>query len=346
MTTSPVTADHDLIASATHRARGLTEPLLRNIVEALDPSLAAIGCYHFGWQTDEPYTAGKAIRPTMAILAAEAVGAPHSAALPAAAAAELVHNFSLIHDDIIDSDEQRRGRPSVWKAHGVPAAILIGDALHAAAFECLLGTGQPNAAAVAERLAVAMREIVIGQVQDIEFARRPWSGPQAVTLDEYQAMAEAKTGALLAFAAAGGAQLAEAPPSAVRTFDVLGRHLGLAFQCTDDVLGIWGDPAVTGKPVFGDLREGKKTLPVIAALATDTPARARLAPLLTEGLRDDAGLRLAAELVEEAGGRKFAEKEASRHLTGVGECLDSLDMPDTVRKSFEALANTLIGRTR
>ncbi|GAA0503733.1 dimethylallyltransferase [Saccharopolyspora subtropica] len=341
--TSPIAADHDLVATATSRARGLTEPLLRAIVDSLGPTLAGIGHYHFGWQPGTELAAGKAVRPTLAVLAAEAVGAAPSAALPAAAAAELVHNFSLIHDDIIDSDEQRRGRPSVWKAHGVAAAILIGDALHSAAFELLLGTGSPHAAAVAERLAVAMREVVIGQVQDIEFTGRPWSGAQAVTVAEYQAMAEAKTGALLAFSAAGGAQLAGASPEAVRAFDALGRHLGLAFQCTDDVLGIWGDPLVTGKPVFGDLREGKKTLPMIAALSSGTPAGNRLRELLPAG---DAEPELVAALVEEAGGRQYAEQEAARQLRGVAQQLDALPMPEQVRRSFKALAGTLIGRTR
>jgi geranylgeranyl diphosphate synthase type I len=349
MTTFPVTAssDHEFVDCASRRARELTEPLLRDVVERLGPALAGIGAYHFGWHWQGSFATGKAIRPTLALLAAEAVGAAPSDALPAAAAAELVHNFSLIHDDIIDSDELRRGRPAVWKAHGIPAAILIGDALHSEAFEILLSRGGPNGgAAAAGRLAAAMREVVVGQAEDIQFTERPWTGEQAVTIAEYQAMAEAKTGALLGFSASAGALLGGANACAVERFDRLGRQLGLAFQCTDDVLGIWGDPTATGKPVFGDLREAKKTLPVIAALAAETPASKRLLSLLSVGVRTDSDLRLVAELIEEAGGRDFTEREAARHLAGVEECLASLPMPAEIRTSFEALAQSLIGRIR
>ncbi|MEU5852844.1 polyprenyl synthetase family protein [Saccharopolyspora shandongensis] len=349
MTTLPVTAktDHELLASASRRARELTEPLLRDAVERLGPSLGAIGSYHFRWHSRDPAATGKAIRPTMAVLAAEAVGGEPAAALPAAAAVELVHNFSLIHDDLIDGDVLRRGQPAVWKEHGVPAAILLGDALQSEAFAILLGQGgAPAGAAVAARLAASMREVVVGQVEDIRFTELPWTGEQAVGVAEYLAMAEAKTGALLGFSASAGALLADADAATAECFDRLGRSLGLAFQCTDDVLGIWGDPAATGKPVLGDLREGKKTLPIIAALAAEGPARERLVSLVGAEARTESDLRLAAELIEELGGREFAEREAMRHLTGVADCLASLPMPAEIRATFEALARSLIGRTR
>ncbi|GAA0537303.1 dimethylallyltransferase [Saccharopolyspora subtropica] len=340
-------SDHDVVMSASRRARELTEPVLRAAVGRLGGALAGIGAYHFGWQSGDSFAAGKAIRPTLAVLAAEAVGGAPSDAVPAAAAAELVHNFSLIHDDIVDGDELRRGQPAVWKAYGVPAAILIGDALHSEAFGVLLGGSGPNTgAAAAERLAAAMREMAIGQVEDIRFTERPWAGEHAVRIAEYEVMAVAKTGALLGFSASAGALLAGADDAVAGCFDRLGRHLGLAFQCTDDVLGIWGDPTATGKPVFGDLREGKKTLPIIAALAAETPASSRLVALLDAGLRTDADLRLAAQLVEDAGGREFTEREAARHLTGVADCLASVPMPAEIRAGFEALGRSLIGRIR
>ncbi|RKT88791.1 geranylgeranyl diphosphate synthase, type I [Saccharopolyspora antimicrobica] len=346
--TFPATArtDHELGLDAIRRARELTEPVLRELVDRLGPSLGDVGRYHFGWRSEGCGSAGKAIRPTMAVLAAEAVGAEASAAVPAAAAVELVHNFSLIHDDIIDNDELRRGRRAVWKEYGVPEAILIGDALHSEAFGVLLSSGRPNAAAAAMRLSTAMREVVVGQVDDIRFTERPWTGEQAVSVAEYQAMAEAKTGALLAFSAAAGALLGGASEAVADCFDRLGRHLGLAFQCTDDVLGIWGDPENTGKPVFGDLREGKRTLPVIAALSAGGSASERLGVLVERGVRTDFELRLAAELVAEAGGREFAEREAARHLAEVDDCLTALSMPAETRACFNALSQSLIGRTR
>lgn len=346
--TFPATArtDHDLGINAIRRARELTEPVLRELVGRLGPSLGDVGRYHFGWRTGCGGSAGKAIRSTMAVLAAEAVGAEASAAVPAAAAVELVHNFSLIHDDIIDSDELRRGQPAVWKEYGVPAAILLGDALHSEAFGVLLNSGNANAAPAAVRLSTVLREVVVGQADDVRFTERPWTGERAVSVAEYQAMAEAKTGALLAFSAAAGALLGGADKAVADCFDRLGRHLGLAFQCTDDVLGIWGDPANTGKPVFGDLREGKRSLPVIAALTAGGSASERLGVLVERGVRTDSELRLAADLVAEAGGRDFAEAEAARHLAGAQDCLTSLSMPADARATFDALACSLIGRTR
>src|SRR5690606_38942186 len=111
-------------------------------------------------------------------------------------------------------------------------------------------------------------------------------------------------------------------------------------------LGIWGDPARTGKPVFGDLREGKRTLPVIAALTAGVSASERLGALFERGVRSDFELRLAADLVEEAGGREFAEGEAARHLAEVDSCLASLAMPAETRAAFDSLAQSLIGRSR
>lgn len=131
-----------LAAGTTQRARELTEPLLREAVALLEPWTAVMSSYHLGWCRADgspvEHASGKAVRPALAVLAAEAVGAPAEAALPGAAAAELIHNFSLIHDDIMDGDEERRRRPTVWKEFGVSGAILAGDALQVLAFDLLL----------------------------------------------------------------------------------------------------------------------------------------------------------------------------------------------------------------
>jgi geranylgeranyl diphosphate synthase type I len=257
---------------------------------------------------------------------------------------ELLHNFSLLHDDIMDGDEQRRGRPTVWKLHGVSAAMLVGDALHALAIDTLLAHGGPAAVPATRRLSKAMMELAAGQAQDMQFAQRPWVGPGAVSVEEYRAMAEAKTGSLLACAVAVGALLGGGGPHAVASLAQAACHLGLAFQCVDDVIGIWGSPEVSGKPVFGDLRERKKTLPVVAALRASTPASRQLVELLTHPSPAGGDLQLMAKLIEDAGGRQFAEREAQRELAAARRCLDEVPMRHAVREQFNTLAQSLIHR--
>ncbi|WP_330269027.1 polyprenyl synthetase family protein [Streptomyces griseorubiginosus] len=294
------------------RCRELVRPALREAVGELHPWVREMAAYSFGWCEvgGAPATAsgGKGVRQALAVLGAEAAGAPARAGVPAAVAVELVHVFSLLHDDIMDGDQARRGRPTVWKAYGTGPAVLTGDALFALAVATLADTGA--GAGAVRLLSAALLDLVRGQADDLLFATRPWRGPERVRPREYRVMVEGKTGALLGCAAALGALLGGAPPAEVAALDRAGRHLGVAFQIVDDVLGIWGDPLVTGKPVQGDLRERKKTFPVLAALDASTPAAARLARLL----ESDGPPREIAALVEECGGRSAALAEARRHM--------------------------------
>lgn len=292
------------------RSRELVRPALQAAVGRLHPWVSEMAAYSFGWcevgGAPAAASAGKGVRQALAVLGAEAAGAPGRAGVPAAVAVELVHVFSLLHDDIMDGDPARRGRPTVWKAYGTGPAVLAGDALFALAVETLADSG----ADAVRLLSTALSDLVRGQADDLLFATRPWRGPERVRPDEYRVMAEHKTGALLGCAAALGALLGGAPPAAVAALDRAGRQLGVAFQIVDDVLGTWGDPLVTGKPVHGDLRERKKTFPVLAALDSPTPAAARLARLLES---DGAPEEIAA-LVEECGGRAAALAESRRRL--------------------------------
>ncbi|MDH6553429.1 geranylgeranyl diphosphate synthase type I [Streptomyces sp. SAI-208] len=296
------------------RCRALVRPALQEVVGTLHPWVGEMAAYAFGWCEvgGAPATAsgGKGVRQALAVLAAEGAGAPGRAGVPAAVAVELVHVFSLLHDDIMDGDPARRGRATVWKAYGTGPAVLAGDALFALAVETLAGAGS----GALRLLSAALSGLVRGQADDLLFATRPWTGPERVRPDEYRAMAEHKTGALLGCAAALGALLGGAPPSRVAALDRAGRHLGVAFQIVDDVLGIWGDPQVTGKPVHGDLRERKKTFPVLCALDAPTPEAARLARLL----ETDGAPQETAALIEECGGRAAALAEARRHLASAG----------------------------
>ncbi len=278
-------------------------------------------------------------------MSAEAVGASAEVATPGAVAVELVHAFSLVHDDIMDGDEQRRHRPTVWKAYGTGPAILTGDALFALAVETLATARNKHGGVALGLIAAALMELVAGQAEDIAFETRPWVGPNAVGIAEYQAMAEHKTGALLGCAAAMGAVLAGAPSELWNSLSRAGRHLGLVFQVVDDLLGIWGDPAATGKPVFSDLRRGKKTLPVLAAIASNSRAGQLLAELLdsTKRLHEPA-LEYAAELLEKAGGRSSAELEAQQHLDQALRILAAAPLHPRAAEELSTLATFLLDR--
>jgi geranylgeranyl diphosphate synthase type I len=313
------------------RARTAVEPAMRDAVDRLDPDSRALTRYHFGWidadGSDAVSAGGKAVRPALALLSARAVGADESLAVPGAVAVELVHNFSLVHDDLMDGDVERRHRATVWALHGAAAAILCGDAMLALATQVLLDVGTLDAIEAARQLTAATQELIRGQHADLDFERR-----RHVGVDECLAMAAGKTGSLLACSASIGAVLAGAPAAKSGALSTYGAELGLAFQLVDDLLGIWGVPATTGKPVGSDLRARKKSLPVAFALDAGGAASAQLAEWLgTEGPDSEADIARAADLVEAAGGRAWALEEATRRLSLAESALAGAELdPDVV----------------
>nr|WP_223297278.1 polyprenyl synthetase family protein [Catenulispora acidiphila] len=293
-----------------HRTRDAVEPVLRAAIDTLPGRLRTIAAYHFGWEDAEGAAVdgigGKLLRPGLVLAAAAAVGGEKvadSPVLAAAAAVELAHNFTLLHDDVIDRDQTRRHRPTAWTVFGAENAILAGDAMLALALRLVGGEA-------ASRLAECVIEICDGQYEDCAFELR-----DDVTLDECLAMAGKKTGALLGCACALGGLAVRADPLTVAALDLFGRELGMAFQLTDDLLGIWGDPAVTGKPVGADLSARKKSLPVVAALSARSAAAGELARLYALG-RDftEHEVRRATDAVERAGGRAWAATEATARI--------------------------------
>ncbi|MFC6082963.1 polyprenyl synthetase family protein [Sphaerisporangium aureirubrum] len=330
-----------LVPPALPAARELVAPALRAAVGLLDPVTRRVAAYHLGWADHEGRPAdagGKALRPALAVLSARAAGAPPD--LPSAAAVELVHAFSLLHDDIMDGDRVRRHRPAAWTLFGRSEAILAGDALLALAGELLAAAGTPGHAAAAHSLSAATRRLIAGQAMDLEFERRAEVG-----LEECLRMSADKTGALLACSCAIGALAAGAPPALPQALAAFGAEAGLAFQLVDDLLGIWGSPETTGKPVLSDLRARKKTLPVVAALTGGTPAGARLAGLLAgPGPLAEYELREAARLVEDAGGRAWAEAEAKHRLDVAQRHLADAVLPPSVRTEFLDIAAFITAR--
>jgi geranylgeranyl diphosphate synthase, type I len=262
------------------RSRRAVSPALSEAIERLAPEIRRLATYHMGW-TDSggnpvESPGGKGIRPTLAILGAEAAWAATDVGVPGGVGVELVHNFSLIHDDIIDTDTERHHRPTVWSVFGIGPAIVAGDALQILAHQLLLESPSGRGAAASAALADATAAMIAGQADDIAFESR-----RDVTVEQCMAMSGAKTGALLGCAASIGAILAGAPDATVGALRDYGRFLGLAFQAVDDLLGIWGDPTQTGKPAGSDLRQRKKSMPVVSALAAGGPDADELRALIT-----------------------------------------------------------------
>jgi len=316
---------------------------MREAIGRLSPSIGRVVTYHLGWidaagePVDNP--GGKVVRPALAFASARAIGAPARAALPGAVAVELVHNFSLLHDDVMDRDVERRHRPTAWALMGEGEAILAGDALLAMAQEELIVPPSPERLRAAAALSMATAEMITGQAEDLAFERR-----QDVGSDECIAMLEHKTAALISCACKVGAILGGGTDEQVGALGDFGHALGLAFQAVDDILGIWGEPETTGKQTWSDLRRHKKTLPVVAALENGGPAVGELRRLLVSESSSEGDIALAARLVEENGGRDRALEVAARSL---GLALSHLGMIETHpagRQELEEIAGFITAR--
>ena len=207
---------------------------------------------------------GKRLRPYMVIRSCQILGGKSSTAMISASAVEMVHNFTLVHDDIMDNDEMRHGVPTVHKKFGMPIAILAGDVLFSKAFQIISESKlSPNANThLISRLAKACVDVCEGQLLDIKMADEK----RIPTEKEYITMIGKKTAALFDVSCAMGAICATNKPKDISNLSTFGRNLGIAFQITDDLIGVMGDPKVTKKPVGNDLREGKKSLPILMAI--------------------------------------------------------------------------------
>jgi geranylgeranyl diphosphate synthase type I len=331
------------VPEALHRGRDLALPALHEAVDRLAPRMRLVAGYHFGWCEADgvptPRGGGKALRPALAVLSARAGGAAAETGVPAAVAVECVHNFSLLHDDVMDRDVERRHRPTVWTVFGVGDAVLAGDALLGLAQQVLLEVPGDAGRHAAARLAAATQELITGQSADLEFEAR-----SDVGVDEVLTMEAGKTGALLGCAASLGAVLAGAAPGVVDALTAYGEHLGLAFQLVDDLLGIWGDPAVTGKPVLADLRARKKSVPIVAALRAGRPESATLAELLAADEDDEASLRRMAGLVDAAGGRAWTQARVSREMQAAHAFLDGVALDAWLRDELADVTRFLTER--
>lgn len=303
--------------------------------------------YHLGWADThfrpENHPSGKRLRPILCLLACAEVGGDPSQALPAAAAIEILHNFSLIHDDVEDGDEMRRHRPTVWKVWGVPQAINVGDAMFALAFAAIQrlarrGVEAKTVLAALDRFTQTCIALTEGQHLDMRFEQTP-----VVSVDEYMRMIQGKTAALVGAAVAIGALVGGASPRQETDLLQFGQAVGLAFQIQDDILGIWGDPNVTGKSAANDILRRKKSLPLLYALnhprIGDRMQAAFALPV------DPDQLPHILTLLEEGEVRRFAEQQMiNQHALALASLNAALGERAT-GSALRALAEGLLYRS-
>ena len=264
-----------------------TKPLLSAIESELQRQISRLDAprtepfhemltYHMGWTGEGagPEATGKRIRPLLVLLCTSSCGADWESALPAAAAVELVHNFSLVHDDIQDNSDKRRGRPTTWVKWGMPMAINVGDALFVMSNQAIIDLKEKHppqtVVKAAEILHNTCLDLTRGQFMDMSFEER-----KDLAVEDYWPMVSGKTAALLSACCHIGALLGGGDEATQDAYRAFGHYLGLAFQVQDDILGIWGDEALTGKSAASDLVEGKNSLPVLAGLGANGKFAAR-----------------------------------------------------------------------
>jgi geranylgeranyl diphosphate synthase type I len=308
-----------------------TEDEILRLVGDRDPAthgLYEMIRYHLGLDGSDGRR-GKRIRPLLGLLAYASITGDHRKALPGAAAVELGHNFSLVHDDIEDGDRERRARPTLWAIHGIPQAINAGDMLFTlsrVALHRLTDLGFSDAKVLRlmrlyDDTCVALCE---GQYMDI------WAAENAEAMNTalYFDMIGRKTAALIAGSVEAGAVLATDDEDVIAAYRRFGWALGIAFQLNDDLLGIWGDEAVTGKKP-SDLARHKKTLPVIHAVEHAGPAdRARLLALIDRQSPSESDLAALVAILEAAGSRDYTRGQARRYRDDALAELDRLAMAD------------------
>src|SRR5574341_448884 len=308
--------------------------------EGLD-ELHAMLAYHMGWQGDGagPKATGRRIRPLLVLLACDAAGGKWRDALPAAVAVELVHNFSLIHDDIEDDSPLRRGRPTVWKKWEVAQALNAGDAMFTLAHLSVLRLEETTSLATALKAARLLQETCLkltqGQYLDISYENQG-----ELSLEAYWPMIGGKTAALLSACTELGALVAGADPARQERYRQFGHFLGLAFQAQDDLLGVWGAAALTGKSAESDLLTGKNSLPVLYGLSLDGPFAHRWRQG-SVGVSEVAGL---ARQLEAEGAHGYTQETADKLTRQALEHLEAAEPKGEAGEALKELAEVLVKR--
>jgi geranylgeranyl diphosphate synthase type I len=321
---------------------------LNNVIDSCLPPLRNILEYHMGWQDEHGHSrsseAGKFIRSTLCLLSCQSVGGDTSEVMPAAAAVELIHNFSLIHDDIEDASNERHHRPTVWKLWGESQAINAGDAMFTLAYLALLklkerGITDEKIASSTEMLSLACLRLCEGQYLDVEYENR-----LDITVEDYLDMAAKKTAALFAASTSLGAYLGSEDSKLVDCFHLFGKELGTAYQICDDILGIWGTEETIGKSA-GDISQRKKTLPVVYGLQNSkSESRKRLERLYSQKSIMGEDIREVTSILDHIGARDYAEDLAEQYYYKALAQLEATELDISRQTPFKETACFLLER--
>jgi geranylgeranyl diphosphate synthase type I len=297
--------------------------------------------YHLGWEGEGagPEAQGKRIRPLLLILVNASAGGDWHCALPAAAAVELLHNFSLIHDDIEDNSPLRHGRPTVWKKWGIAQAVNAGDAMFTLAHLAILRLTEKTSPAITLDAAQILMETCLSLTKG-QFLDLYYESQGDLSLDAYWSMVSGKTAALLTACTQLGALIAGVDPVKQTAFSKFGHYLGLAFQVQDDLLGIWGKPALTGKSTDSDLLAGKKTFPVLHGLAQ----KGAFAERWNQGAIQINEVAALASQLEAEGSRAFTESTAAQLTNQALQYLVEAEPWGEAAEVLHSLTLFLLGR--
>lgn len=323
---------------------------IKAMLQDAPPFIHGMISYHFGWvdQNFQPTQAdrGKMLRPTISLLVYEAIADEYQRAVPLAAAIEMIHNFSLLHDDIEDNDVERRGRATAWSIWGKPRVINGGDYLYSLAYQCLYRLESQFAPApvfsVLNTMVEACLKLTKGQDLDMSFEDN-----FEVSTDMYLEMIYKKTGALIEAAIVSGATLATSDTQLIQHYHEFARNIGLAFQIQDDILGIWGDSTKTGKSTANDIRRKKKTLPIIYTLDKATgPRQERLKTYYTkpDPLSEDE-IAFVRESLAWAEAHAYAQAAARTYRDTAFDALAQTGLTNESHTQLETLARFLVDRS-
>jgi geranylgeranyl diphosphate synthase type I len=321
---------------------------LKKVIDSCPTALCDMLRYHMGWQDERGHScsseSGKFIRSMLCLLSCQAVGGDTSQVIPAATAVELIHNFSLIHDDIEDASDERHHRPTIWKLWGQSQAINAGDAMFTLAYLGLLELKERKVAdekiAISTKmLSLACLELCEGQYLDLEYESRV-----DITIEDYLAMAAQKTAALFAVSTSLGAYLGGADSKLVDFFKLFGKELGVAFQIYDDVLGIWGMEKSIGKSV-SDISQRKKTLPAVYGLqSSEGGKKKRLEDLYSQESIEGEDITEVIEILDQLGARDYAENLAGQYYYKALAQLDATRLDTSRQAPLKEIAYFLVKR--
>ena len=307
--------------------------------------------YYMGWadETGAPTSAktGKAVRPTLCLFGCEAVGGAVDHAVPAAVALEFVHNFSLVHDDIQDEDETRHSRKTIWAVWGKPKALVAGNVLRVVADTSLqglidAGLDYDRALTAGALLTESYIEMIEGQYLDLSF-----EGRHDIAMDDYRRMISRKTGALLRCALNIGAAVGTDDAATVAAFRECGRALGYVFQIRDDVLGVWGDAEITGKPVGADIRRKKNSYPIVYTMAAAEGRDSETIAVIYEKPElCDADIDSILRIMDNVGVREHAQAEAQDWADTAVQALAPIELSPATRREIEDFIHFLLVRDR